>query len=396
MHLIRSFGHVFGGTLLIAATTIGVGMLALPVATAQGGFYPSLIVYLACWTFMLCTGLLFLEICTWLPEGSNLLTMAQHLLGNTGKRICWIVYLFLLGTVMIAHVTGGGLVLSEITAGRLPVWFAMILYVLIFAPVVYLGTHSVDRLNIALMAGLAISYLLFIYVSYSSVDLQLLKRAHWTQAWWGLPILFTAFAYQLIIPTLMSYMQRNTRRVRQVILLGTSIPFIVYVVWQFLILGIVPVQDLVAAGSRGENAVAPLKALVGKPLVYSIGTAFSFFTLTASFIALSLAYVDFLADGLKMQKVGGKKVVLCLLVFLPPLILALVYPHAFLRALRYAGGFSIAILFGLYPPLMAWVGRYSLRYPKHTQQLAGGKTALLLLIFFALTEIVLEIVQEVR
>ena len=35
MRILHSMGHVLGGTLLIAGTTIGVGMLALPVATEK-------------------------------------------------------------------------------------------------------------------------------------------------------------------------------------------------------------------------------------------------------------------------------------------------------------------------------------------------------------------------
>jgi tyrosine-specific transport protein len=72
MHIFHSLGHVFGGTMLIAGTMVGVGMLALPVATGEGGFFPAVVIYLICWLFMLCTGLLLLEVCTWMPKDSNL------------------------------------------------------------------------------------------------------------------------------------------------------------------------------------------------------------------------------------------------------------------------------------------------------------------------------------
>src|SRR5277367_3285620 len=134
MHLFRSLGHVFGGTLLIAGTMVGVGMLALPVATGEGGLLPAIIIYLLCWLFMLSTGLLLLEVCTWMPKDSNLITMAEKLLGPVGKNICWAVYLFLFVTVMIAHVVGGGAVLSEICGCAVPEWLCMITYVVIFSP----------------------------------------------------------------------------------------------------------------------------------------------------------------------------------------------------------------------------------------------------------------------
>ncbi|SRR5581483_5271158 len=396
MRIFNSLGHVFGGSLLIAGTMVGVGMLALPVATGNGGFFPAVAIYLLCWLFMLCTGLLLLEVCSWMPKEANLITMAARLLGPVGKNICWVVYLFLFVTVMIAHVVGGGAVLNEICGCAIPDWLSMVIYVVIFSPVVYLGTKWVDKLNILLMTGIAITYFAFIAVSYKHVEPNLLLRSDWSKAWLALPVLFTAFTFQVIIPTLMTYMDRNVKKVRLSIILGTSIPLIVYLVWEFLILGIVPAEGpngLVEAASKGWNAIMPLKELLGNPIVFSIGKAFAFLTMTTSYIALALAYLDFLADGLKVKKQGIKKILLCLAVFVPPTIVALSYPNIFIIALGYAGGFSCAILFGLFPPLMVWVGRY-IKKQGHKQQVRGGKPFLALLIIFVLIELSIQIVQE--
>lgn len=397
MRIIHSLGHVFGGALLIAGTTIGVGMLALPVATAPAGFVPAVTIYLICWLFMLCTGLLLLEVCSWMPKDSNLITMAEKLLGPVGRNVCWVVYLFLFVTVMIAHVTGGGAVLREVLGNSIPEWAAMIIYVIVFSPVVYLGTRMVDRLNLCLISGVAISYILFITFSASHVNFSLLKFADWSKTWVALPVLFTAFTYQVIIPTLMTYMNGNVKKVRASILLGTTIPLVVYLIWELLILGIIPIEGaggLREAGKLGQNAVTPLGQFLDNPTLVSVARAFAFFTLTTSYIALALAFVDFLADGLKIAKKGMRKVLLCLLVFVPPTLISLTYPHLFLKALSYAGGFSCAILFGLFPPLMAWIGRYVKEYPHENRMVPGGKIFLSILILFVILEIGLEVVQE--
>ena len=371
-------------------------MLALPIATGPGGFLPSILIYVACWAFMLCTGLLLLEVCTWMPSDSNLITMSSRILGRPGKIVCWLTYLFLFETVMIAHVVGGGSISAEILPGSLGTTPPMLLYVLIFAPVVYLGTRTVDRLNLFMFSGVIASYFLFLFISSSHVKWSLLSYMKWGKIWVAIPILFTSFTYQVIIPTLVTYMERDFKKVRKAIIIGSSIPLIVYIIWQVLILGIIPVEGpngLIAASRTGQNAVAPLKHFVGSQIVVAIGKAFGFFAMTASYIALALAFLDFLADGLGFKKVGIRKFALVLLVFVPPFFVSMVNPGIFLKALSYAGGISCAILFGIYPPLIVWIGRYK---KGHTtgQQIPGGRVFLSSLIVLTVTELLIEIAPK--
>jgi tyrosine-specific transport protein len=286
--------------------------------------------------------------------------------------------------------------LNAIFNNSLPHWVSQVVYVVIFVPIVYFGAKSVDRTNIVLVTGLIVSYLFLILAASGHVSIEPLKRAEWSKAWIALPVLFTAFTFQVIIPTLMSYMNRNVKKVRLAIFCGTAVPLVVYLVWQFIIMGTVPLEgpnSLMEAKAHGQTAVIPLKAITAKPILFSIGKAFAFFTLTASYLALSLAYLDFLADGLKMKKNANNKLWLCLLVFVPPTVIAIIYPHVFLTALSYAGGYSCAILFGLFPPLMVWIGRHYKNYHDETKLLFGGRYFLTVLILFVIAELVLETIN---
>ena len=394
MQLFRSFNSVLGGALLIAGTTIGVGMLALPVATGPSGFIPSVSIYVVSWIFMICTGLLLVEVCLWLPPDTSFITMADRLLGPIGRHIFWVAYLFLFLTVMIAHVAGGGSILSDILGWNIPKQLSSIIYVAAIAPIVYLGAHSVDRINKILISGVVLSYFAFVVVSVNQVNFHYLSSSSWSKAWLALPILFTAFTFQIIIPTLMTYMKRDVPKVRLAIFIGASIPLVIYLIWEFLILGIVPSDGLSEAARLGQNAVEPLRLYVKNSSIITIGKAFAFFALTTSFIPLALAFFDFLADGLKMEKVGMKKAGLVLAIFGIPTIFALIYPNIFLVALGYAGGISCALLFGLMPPIMAWVGRYIKRYSADSCQLPGGKPMLIILMVFAILILMGEVVQQ--
>lgn len=387
-----SKANVFKGALLIAGTSIGGGMLALPVLTSLGGFVPSLAIYLACWIFMAATGLLFLEVSQWIGAETNIVTMAKTTLGIPGQIASWLIYLFLFYCLTVAYIVGSGNLVTEVLQNQIPQWAGFLIFLAVFAPLVYAGAHLVGRINVFLMFGLGISFLLFVFLGWRHVNPEHLGYRNWSLSFLGLPIAFTAFAYQGIIPTLVSYFDHDIPKARKAILIGSFIPLIAYVIWQWLILGIVPtfgpggLQETLEAG---QNAVYPLKNFIQSPSVYIIAQFFAFFALVTSFLGVTLGLVDFLADGLNTPKTPFNKVWLCALVFIPPLIIALLYPHVFLKALDYAGGYGCALLLGLMPILMVWAGRY-FQGRKAEYPFPGGKLALLGLFAFILLELAVE------
>jgi len=96
-----------------------------------------------------------------------------------------------------------------------------------------------------------------------------------------------------------------------------------------------------------------------------------------------LGLFDFLADGLKIKKVGRGNVVLGLLIVVPTLIFATQFERVFLVALDSSGGYGDTILNGLIPVLMVWLGRYRMGYRGQFRVLGGRWLLILVFIFFA-------------
>jgi len=386
-----SYGSLIRGVLLIAGSSIGGGMLALPVLTGQVGFFPSIIVYLCCWLFMTLTGLLFLEIALWVEDDANIVTMAERTLGGWGKAAAWGLYLFLFYCLTLAYIVGVGDLIVEVMKDSVTLqgWQGQLLFLALFGPFVYAGARLVGKFNIFLMIGLGISYLVFVFLGAPHVRSDLLVSTNWSKLWTALPITFTAFAYQGIIPTLVNYMHRDVKQIRLAIIIGSFLPLVAYTIWQWLILGIVPVTGpggLNETLQNGLNAVQPLKNVLNTSSVYIVGQYFAFFALVTSFLGVSLGLMDFLADGLKVKKTPTGKLALCLLVFIPPTLFAFTHPHVFLIALDYAGGFGCALLLGLMPVLMVWSGRYKMGL-KGEYTVAGGRWLLTALVIFVLIEL---------
>lgn len=83
---------------------------------------------------------------------------------------------------------------------------------------------------------------------------------------------------------------------------------------------------------------------------------------------------------------------LYVMTFIPPLLITLIDPRAFLSALEYAGAFGVVTLLGLFPALMVWFGRYNEGLSKGADFRApGGKVVLCLVMLLSIGVISMEI-----
>ncbi len=387
-------GSALSGILLVGGTSIGAGMLALPAVTGIAGFIPAMAVNTLCWLFMMATGLLFLEATLWMEKGSNLLSMADRLLGRTGKWIGGISFIFLYYCLLVSYVAGGTPILMHETARILPIELTgtsgYVLFSALFGIIVYFGHRVVDRINWLLMVSLILSYVLLIALGSTEIVTQYLMRKEWNITLAAAPILFCAYGYHNVIPSLTSYLDKNVSKLRLTIVAGTAIPFLVYSFWQWMIIGSIPQEQILAASTNGIPITFTLQEITGNHFLSMLGGYFGFFALVTSFLGVSLSMVDFFTDGLNISDGGIKRFALCLFIFIPPAIFAAFNPGIFVEALSLAGGVGEAILNGLFPIAMVWMGRYRLGI-RGDILLPGGKIMLGVLALFTLLIVGIEI-----
>jgi tyrosine-specific transport protein len=376
-------GSILGGTMIVAGTCIGAGALALPAYTGPGGFIPASLFFLASAIVMACTGLLYLEICLWMDSDANIVSMARRFLGRTGQIVAWIVYLYLFYSVTVAYIAGSGGVISALLP--IPHWLSSLLFTALFGPLVFVGPRAVDRTNTLLVFGLGLAYLLFIIFALPHVNPALLDHANWGHAWVALPVIFVSFGFQSVLPTLTTYLGRDPVRVRAAILFGTLLPFLAYMIWNGLTLGIVPPNIL------ATSTLTPLRLALKTTWIPLVGDFFALFALASSFLGVTLGMRDFLSDGLHIQKTRPGRFALCAIVFFPALALALLDPSIFFLALRYGSGLGGLLLLAVLPITLVWIGRYKHKLPS-PYRMKGGRSALLLLGAFVLVVLFSELV----
>ncbi|MBA3816921.1 MAG: tyrosine transporter [Parachlamydiaceae bacterium] len=392
-------GSLLGAILLIVGCCIGAGMLGLPVISALAGFKPSLLMFVVSWLFMTTTALLLLEVNIWFSAEVSIISMAGRTLGVGGKIVSWLCFLFLFYALGVAYIAGSGQLIAnfalEIANLTIPNWVGSLIISLLFGLFVFLGTRAVDLFNRILMAGLVMTYLLLVVIGAPHVEAANLNYVNFSAAAFVLPVMIISFGFHNLIPSLSTYLQWDVKRLRLAIICGSALALSVYILWEWLILGLVPVQShtgIQQVLSEGEMATQFLKDAVGSSWVVNVVQYFAFFAIVTSFLGNSLSFVDFLADGLRVKKDCWNKLGLCVLVIAPPFILSIIYPHIFLSALNYAGAFGAVILFGILPALMVWSGRYY-KQLKLNPLVPGGKWTLAAIICFAVGLMLLQFVD---
>lgn len=381
---------MLGGILLIVGTTIGGGMLALPIVTAQGGFWGSLFLLCGSWAVMTFCAFLILEVNLWLPEKSNIIMMARSTLGNGGAIVAWICYLLLFYCLLAAYISGG----SDILHGMMESFSVhnsltldACLFALLLGVIVYRGIQLIDYVNRGLMFIKLSAFLLLILFIMPHVELSRYQTGEIKYLVPALTVVITSYGFATIIPSLRCYFQNDIKKLRSVILIGSLIPLCCYILWVGAIFGGLPFTgeySLSSIATSDHSTLALTQSLIHhlqSPWITVMTRVFTSICVATSFLGVSLCVVDFLADGLNLEKRGFQNLLIHVLTFIPPLVIAIAYPTAFITGLSYAG-ICIAILIIVLPALMVWRGRYHQKITA-SYRVVGGKSPLVLILVIA-------------
>lgn len=380
------FQRLIGAILLITGCCIGVGMLALPVLTAQIGFFPAVIGLFLTWGFLVTTGLLLLEVTLWFRHDVHLLTMAEETLGKVGKGIACVTFLFLFYCALVAYMTASGELISDSLGQWLHLSLSrpigIVLFVMVMAPWVYLGTAAVEQCNRLLVLGMFCAYALVLSLAFPHIQENALMRADWSYFLYALPVFVFSFGYHNLVPSIAAYLHYDRKACFKAIVLGSALPLVVYVIWEALTLGLIPLTGTAGfedALQHGNSATHLLQKVSQSRFVILFVQAFAFCAIVTSFLGVSLSFIDFVADGLKLKKRGKSGLLILSLVLGPPFVFSLLYPDIFLSALNYASAFGAVILFGVLPACMVLKGR--MRYGKEVPPVVpGGRVTLFVVI----------------
>lgn len=374
----RTLGSIF----IVAGTTIGAGMLAMPLAAAGVGFSVTLFLLVCLWALMCYTALLLLEVYQHVPADTGLGSLAARYLGRYGQWLTGFSMMFLMYALTAAYMSGAG----ELIASSVNDWFGtgispttgVIFFTLIGGGVVCVGTSLVDLFNRFLFSAKIIFLVVMLVLLAPHVHKVNLLTLPLQQglALSAIPVIFTSFGFHGSVPSIVSYMNGDIRKLRRVFIIGSAIPLIAYIFWQLVTLGSIDSSTFIGlmADHSGLNGfLQALREVVASPHVELAVHLFADLALATSFLGVALGLFDYLADLFQRRRSVGGRIQTGVVTFLPPLAFALFYPRGFVMALGYAG-VALAVLALLLPSLLAWKSRQ--QHPDSGYRVWGGKPLL--------------------
>ncbi|CAK8985639.1 unnamed protein product [Durusdinium trenchii] len=352
---------VLNAIVLVAGTTVGAGILALPAVTQPAGFVPSTVALTGAWMYMAITGLFVAEVAckTMASTGkpaTSLKSMAAGAIGPAGAWWTSAFFVFLHMALLIAYCSRGG----ELLVSILPVLGIgvppPVLFAGIFGGFIFFtkGTDTLDKGNNVFATVVVASFFALVALAVPAGSTErLFAVSDWSQATDTVPTLLLSLVYHNVVPTICAQLEGDRGKITKAVVIGSLIPFLMFVVWNAAVLAALP-----ATFTAGADPLEVLRN-TGNPLVAGGILAFSLSAIVTSFLGFVVALTDFFADlldggeaaGSAPESLGAKARDFALTLG-PPVLVACWDPSLFFQAIDKAGAFGVSTLFGLLPALM--------------------------------------------
>ncbi|XP_027357219.1 uncharacterized protein LOC113866601 [Abrus precatorius] len=426
-------GKSFWGAVgLIIGAAVGPGMLGLPSLTIKSGPFPSTIIIFISWLYVISSIIIVAELCFDAMEEDGVeevsfTSLATRTLGRGFGAFVAVVYSSLCFSLLVACVAGIGSIFSPwfqgVNAFIVHSLFPLLLGILI----VFFPFKTIDVANrfLCFLMLFSITGLVAIGISVARVNI----ISSFALASWKLssilpiiPVAVLTMGFHVITPFICKVAGKTVDDARKAILIGGAVPLVMVLSWNLIVLGLVGTNNNTTTTS-GD----PISLLLSvNPSAVSAVQGFAFSAMATSLVGYAVSLPKQLLDTLELVSgkakacdehgsgrvglasysggssvgnsgkvcfVGSRnetitgskmrsneptfKVLVTLLVLVFSVLIASFLRSTFSRALDFAGVYANCFLFGIIPPVMAYIQQSKKKI--RSSIIPGGNGTLLLL-----------------
>ncbi|ABV85968.1 amino acid permease [Shewanella pealeana] len=376
---------ILGSVAIVAGTAIGGGMLALPLATASLGTIPALLLLLSIWGVSIYTSLLMLEINLGVGVGLNLHSITGKTLGRVGQILQGGSFLSLLFALTMVYLMGGSSLLEskmKLLGMDMDSQLAVLLFALVFGGFIAVGVGWIDKVSRVLfttMIGLLVVVVAYLMpevdmgMMMSNTTEGLVEGRDLTNLWLAaIPIVFTSFGFHVCIATIVRYLDGDAMSLRKVLIIGSTIPLVCYILWLVVTLGTLGGKTVHEFDGSLPLLVTALQGVAESSILKHFIELFANLALVTSFLGVTMSLFDYIAELTRAKESWAGRAQTWLLTFVPPLLCALYYPDGFIKVLGFAAIPLVVII--IFLPIAMALGLRKQNLGGY--QVSGGNAAL--------------------
>ena len=360
---------LIGGVILVAATTIGSGMLSLPMVLAKLGLLPSICLMIFIWLVMYHSALVNVELNLNSGRGTPLSTLARKISGKNAELISAVSFKALSYSLLAVFIYAGSSVLQKLILNYANIEYSFItvatFYTFCSALILLLPLKIIDYANRVLFIGLLVVIFIFVLVIAAFVKIESVNALVFQtnisdiRAWEiVLPVVFTSFGFQVIFHTLTDYCEKNPVTLEKAFFYGSLIPTFVYIVWTISTIAVIHSHNPIFYEQiiHGKVEVGEVIKELGKiskwEFLELVSWLISSLAIVTSVIGVGLGLTQTISNMIepKVSHSYGRKVLGVFGSLIPAYFIAIKVPNAFIAVLGFAGMILtvIAILMPIY------------------------------------------------
>ncbi len=325
--------HFFGSIATIVGFVIGAGILGIPYAISKSGFITGVLLIVVLGTAGLFLNLYTGEIAL-RTKGSHQLTgLAQRYFGEIGKNIMAFLMITSFYGALTAYIIKVGQFLEALLnpfIGGNAMTYSLVFFVL-FAVMIYIGLSAVEKSELILVIlFIAIIFIIFVF-ALPQIEIQRLSSFDITKFFIPFGVLIFAFEGIAAIAEVKEELKGNLRNLRKVIIIGSIIPIILYLVFGFVVIG--------ATNNVTDAAIIGLKEVLGYK-VFILGLVLGILTIATSFIALSIAVKEIFLFDYKMSNIHSSTLACFIPIITAIMVMNSGINDAFFKVLDISGTFG--------------------------------------------------------
>ena len=319
----------FGAIAILVGCIIGAGILGIPYVVAKAGFITGLIDIVLIGIVMIVMHLYLGEVVLRTKGKHQLVGYAEKYLGKAGKNLMWFAMVFVTYGALLAYTIKEGDFVNALFNtyfGGSPFTYSLI-FLGLMAFLVYFELNVLEKSEVLMVFILLGVISLICFFVLPHVNINNLNSFNPGSFFLPYGVILFAFLGAVSIPEMKEELKENKAYMKKAIIIGCSIPLVVYIIFAFIVVGVTGINTT-------DGAILGLGNAIGYEMLV-FGTLFGIITMMSSFLILAFSLKEMFEYDYKIDKFSS-----WFLTCSVPLVIFMLGVKSFVKTIGVAGSVS--------------------------------------------------------